>query len=87
MMPPIVEMFTREDWIGRLVASPHVLKVITADRQRRHLYHVSEYFDGQTLRQWMIDNPKPDLQAVRDIVGQIAKGLRAFHRKDIFIRI
>ncbi len=78
-----VEMFTREDWIGRLVASPHVLKVVATDRQRRHLYHVSEYFDGQTLRQWMIDNPKPDIQAVRDIVEQIAKGLRAFHRKDI----
>ena len=31
----------------------------------------------------MTDNPKPDIQAVRDIVEQIAKGLRAFHRKDI----
>jgi eukaryotic-like serine/threonine-protein kinase len=78
-----LEMFTREDWIGRLVVSPHVLKVIAPERQRRHLYHVSEYFDGQTLRQWMIDNPKPDIQTVRNIVEQIAKGLRAFHRKDI----
>jgi serine/threonine protein kinase len=78
-----LEMFTREDWIGRLVVSPHVLKVIVPERQRRHLYHVSEYFEGRTLRQWMIDSPKPDIQAVRDIVEQIAKGLRAFHRKDI----
>lgn len=78
-----VEMFTREDWIGRLVTSPHVLKVIPADRPRRHLYHVSEYFEGRTLRQWMLDNPQPGLHAVRGIVGQIAKGLRAFHRKDI----
>lgn len=44
---------------------------------------MTEYFDGQTLRQWMLDNPKPELQAVRHIVEQIAKGLRAFHRKDI----
>ncbi len=78
-----LEMFTREDWIGRLVASPHVLKVIAPDRPRRHLYHVTEYFEGQTLRQWMRDNPKADLQPVRDIIEQIAKGLRAFHRKDI----
>ncbi len=80
------EMFTREDWIGRLVASTHVLKVFPAERPRRHLYHVSEYFDGRTLRQWMLDNPKPDLQTVRNIVEQIAKGLRAFHRKDIIHR-
>lgn len=80
------EMFTREDWIGRLVASPHVLKVFAAVRPRRHLYHASEYFDGRTLRQWMLDNPKPDLQTVRNIVEQIAKGLRAFHRKDIIHR-
>jgi eukaryotic-like serine/threonine-protein kinase len=78
-----LEMFTREDWIGRLVASPHVLKFIAPDRPRRHLYHVTEYFDGQTLRQWMHDNPKPDLASVRVVVEQIAKGLRAFHRKDI----
>ena len=78
-----VEMFTREDWIGRLVANPHVLKIIAAEQPRRHLYHVSEYFDGRTLRQWMFDNPQPDLQAVRNIVEQIARGLRAFHRKDI----
>ena len=31
----------------------------------------------------MIDNPKPDLETVRGIVEQIAKGLRAFHRKEM----
>ena len=31
----------------------------------------------------MIDNPKPDLETVRNIVEQIAKGLRAFHRKEM----
>ncbi len=81
--PAYIEMFAREEWIGRLVASPHVLKVLPAGRPRRHLYIITEHFDGQTLRQWMIDNPSPDLETVRGIVEQIAKGLRAFHRKDI----
>jgi len=31
----------------------------------------------------MIDNPKPDLETVRRIVEQIAKGLRAFHRLEM----
>ena len=39
-----------------------------------------EYIEGQTLSQWMLDHPVPDIEIVRDIVEQIAKGLRAFHR-------
>ena len=31
----------------------------------------------------MLDNPKPDLQTVRGIIEQIAKGLRAFHRLEM----
>ena len=31
----------------------------------------------------MIDNPKPDLETVRGIVEQIAKGLGAFHRLEM----
>ncbi len=81
--PVYIEMFAREEWVGRLVASPHVLKVLSPARPRRHLYTTTEYFDGQTLRQWMRDHPRPELETVRGIVEQIAKGLRAFHRKDI----
>ncbi len=78
-----LEMFTREEWIGRLVASPHVLSVLTPERTRRFLYYTTEYFDGQTLRQWMTGNPKPEPATVLAILEQIAKGLRAFHRKDV----
>lgn len=81
--PTYLEMFTHEEWVGQLVASPHVLKVVRPERVRRSLYYVTEYFEGQTLRQWMLDHPKADLETVRVIVEQIAKGLRAFHRKEI----
>ena len=81
--PAYIEMFSREEWIGRLIASPHVLKVLPTSRPRRHLFTVTEFFDAQTLRQWMHDHPQADLESVRDIVEQIAKGLRALHRKDI----
>ena len=81
-----IEMFTREEWVGNLVSSPHVLKVIPPNRVRRSLYYLTEYFDGQTLRQWMLDHPVRDLETVRGIVEQIAKGLRVFHRKEILHR-
>jgi eukaryotic-like serine/threonine-protein kinase len=81
-----IEMFTREEWVGQLVASAHVLKVIAPKHVRRSLYYVTEYSEGQTLRQWMFDNPTRDLETVRGIVEQIAKGLRVFHRKEILHR-
>ena len=52
-------------------------------RKRNFLYVVTEFVDGQTLRQWMIDNRRPDLETVRGIVEQIARGLRAFHRMEM----
>ncbi len=60
-----------------------MLKALPPDRARNSLYVVTEFIEGQTLSQWMIDNPRPDLDVVRDIVGQIAKGLRAFHRMEM----
>ena len=81
--PSYINSFAREEWIGRLIASPNVLKIFTPQKQPTSLYHVTEYFDGKTLQQWMLDNPKPDLEKVRSIVEQIVLGLRAMHRKDI----
>jgi serine/threonine protein kinase len=72
-----------EEWIARRIDSPHVLKPRSQSRRRNYLYVVMEFVDGQTLSQWMIDHPRPDLETVRHIVEQIAKGLRAFHRKEM----
>jgi serine/threonine protein kinase len=47
------------------------------------LYVATEFVDGQTLSQWIIDNPKPSLETVRGFVEQIAKGLQAFHRMEM----
>lgn len=81
--PAYLKRFLMEEWVARRIDSPHVLKPSPSARRRNFLYLVSEYIDGQTLAQWMIDNPAPALETVRDIVEQIAKGLRAFHRKEM----
>ena len=81
--PAYLKRFMMEEWVARRIDSPHVLKPCLPQRKRNFLYVVTEYIDGQTLTQWMIDNPEPDLETVRGIVEQIAKGLRAFHRKEM----
>jgi serine/threonine protein phosphatase PrpC/predicted Ser/Thr protein kinase len=81
--PAYLKRFMMEEWVARRIDSPHVLKPCLHSRKRNFLYVVTEYVDGQTLTQWMIDNPKPALETVRGLVEQIAKGLRAFHRKEM----
>ncbi|MDB4837009.1 bifunctional protein-serine/threonine kinase/phosphatase [Marinomonas sp.] len=78
-----LESFMMEDWIAKRVTNPHVVKAIEPTRKRNYLYIVTEYLEGKSLAQWMIDNPKPNLEQTRNIVSQIAKGLQAFHRQEM----
>jgi serine/threonine protein phosphatase PrpC len=81
--PAYLQRFMMEEWVARRVNSAHVLKAPIQSRRQNYLYVVTEFVDGQTLTQWMIDNPNPDLETVRGIVEQIAKGLQAFHRLEM----
>jgi serine/threonine protein phosphatase PrpC/predicted Ser/Thr protein kinase len=81
--PAYLQRFRMEEWVARRVNSAHVLKPLVPSRKRSYLYVVTEYIEGQTLTQWMIDNPSPSLETVRDIVEQIANGLQAFHRMEM----
>lgn len=81
--PGYIDRFAHEEWIARRVDDPHVLKAVTGHHRRRFLYHVTEYIPGRTLRQWLDDHPRPSLALARDILGQIAQGLRALHRLDM----
>lgn len=81
--PANLKPFMMEQWIARRINSAHVLRPHHQARKRNFLYVVTEFVDGQTLSQWMIDNPRPDLETVRGIVEQIARGLRAFRRMEM----
>ncbi|MEE9552404.1 MAG: bifunctional protein-serine/threonine kinase/phosphatase, partial [Gammaproteobacteria bacterium] len=81
--PAYIDRFIREEWIGRRINNQHIVKVYEPTRRRRFLYHISEYLEGQTLRQWMRDHPNSELEEVRTLVEQIAKGLQAFHRLEM----
>jgi serine/threonine protein phosphatase PrpC/ribosomal protein L39E len=81
--PTYLKRFVMEEWVARRIDSPHVMKPCSQTRRRNYLYVATEFIDRQTPAQWMIDNPKPDLETVRGIVEQIARGLRAFHRKEM----
>jgi serine/threonine protein kinase/serine/threonine protein phosphatase PrpC len=81
--PAYLQRFMMEEWAARRVNSAHVLKPHIQSRPRNYLYVVTEFVDGQTLTQWMLDNPKPGLETVRGLVEQVGKGLQAFHRMEM----
>ncbi|MDO6565379.1 bifunctional protein-serine/threonine kinase/phosphatase [Amphritea sp. 1_MG-2023] len=81
--PAYLERFLMEEWVARRINSAHVMKAGLQSRKRNYLYTVTEYIEGQTLAQWLIDNPSPTIETVRTIIEQIARGLQAMHRKEI----
>ena len=78
-----LERFLIEEWVARRINNAHVMKAGLQNRKRNYLYSVTEFIEGITLKQWLIDNPSPDIEAVRIIIEQVAKGLQAMHRMEI----
>ncbi|HYO94303.1 MAG TPA: bifunctional protein-serine/threonine kinase/phosphatase [Polyangiaceae bacterium] len=79
----LLERFLMEEWIARRIDNAHVLRLRPQTRRRNFVYLATEYIEGQTLTQWMIDHPKPSVEAVRQIVEQVARGLNAFHKLEM----
>ena len=75
-----LEGFFREQWVGKRIDSPRVMKIYERPENSPFLYHVCEYIPGQTLRQWMYDNPIPKLEDVRELAKSIVFALRIFQR-------
>jgi len=81
--PAYIERFVMESWIGSRIQSPYVVRVLNTTKKRTFLYYLTEYIEGVTLEQWIKENPKPSVQDAIYLIEQIAKGIRAFHRKEI----
>ena len=84
--PSYIDQFHLEEWAGKRVKHPNVLKTWEPERPRQFSYFLMEYLQGQTLAEWIKDHPKPDIKEVTDIVEQIIQGLRAIHRMEMLHR-
>jgi len=78
-----ISLFLHEEWAGRRINNSHVMKVLEVHRKRTALYYIAEHIEGRTLRQWMDDEPRANINTVRDFIEQISRGLRAFHRLEM----
>ncbi|MDO6612000.1 bifunctional protein-serine/threonine kinase/phosphatase [Shewanella sp. 1_MG-2023] len=78
-----LETLLMEDWVAQRVSNTHLLKSFVSTSPKQYLYTVTEYVEGCTLAQWIHDHAQPDLDTVRNLVIQIARGLQALHRQEM----
>ena len=78
-----LESMLMEEWIANRLDNIHLLKSLPQSRKRNYLYLVTEFVEGQSLTQWMLDNPDPKVEQVRTIIEQVAKGLQSMHRQEM----
>ncbi|PSU33424.1 serine/threonine protein kinase [Photobacterium lutimaris] len=78
--------FVREGWIGEQVSHHRIMKIYPFSRHSSFLYHVCEWIEGKSLRQWMEDNPFPDLEKVRVMTEEIIKSVRVLQRHRLIHR-
>ena len=81
-----LELFSREQWIGRKLDYSGIMKIYAPSPTSKFLYHCCEYLPGATLRQWMIDNPSPDINQVREILDGMIRVVRILHRNKMVHR-
>ncbi|NPA72000.1 MAG: bifunctional protein-serine/threonine kinase/phosphatase [Gammaproteobacteria bacterium] len=81
--PWYLDGFVREEWIGQRLSHPGLMKTYKSNRPKQFLYFTTEYIKGQTISQWIIDNPNPPVKMVRELTTQLASALRSLHRQDV----
>lgn len=77
-----IDRFIQEEWIGKRIDTPYVVKTLNQSRKRNFLYYLMEYVEGETLETWIKKNRFPRPKMAIKIVEQIAKGLSAFHNQE-----
>lgn len=78
-----IERFIMEEWIGKRVENPYVIKVIAPSRRRTFLYYLTDYADGAQLTQWIAGQKHSNVAATVQLAEKIMRGLRALHRKEL----
>lgn len=84
--PVYLDGFIREEWVGRRINHPSVMSIFPGAANSPYLYHLCEYIEGATLRQWMYDHPKPTLDRVRALANDLVVAVRQFQRQGMVHR-
>lgn len=77
-----IERFIMEEWVGRRIDSPYVVKVVESDSNRHFLYYLTEDLPGPSLAALIEKEGPLDVGWVVDAAVKLVQGLRTFHRRE-----
>jgi serine/threonine protein kinase len=72
--------FYKEQWVGQRLKHPSIMSIQPRIEKSPFLYHICEYINGITLRQWMHKNPEPAFEIVINIIKKVVDAVRIFQR-------
>ncbi len=75
-----LRLFLKEEKIGLSFNHPSLLKFYPKPINSQYLYHVTEYVQGMSLREFIDTQPTLSISQVFEIVSQIGLALRVMHR-------
>ena len=77
--PAYIERFIMEEWIGRRIDHPNVVKVIAPKTNRQFLYYLMEELQGVTLQVWLQQHPQARPSVLIGLAEKICAGIEAMH--------
>lgn len=81
-----LEGFCKEQWVGQRLTHPSIMAILPRLKSSPFLYHICEYVQGVTLREWIAQNPQPTLESVHNIVKKIVAAVRILQRSSMVHR-
>lgn len=75
-----LRLFLKEEKIGLSFNHPSLLKFYPKSINSQFLYHVTEYVQGMSLREYIDTQPPLSMKQTFDIVNQVGLALRVIHR-------
>lgn len=81
-----MEGFALEHWLAGKLDSPYLMKLYPRQKDSVFFYHVCEYIQGPTLRQWMRNQGPFSLIETQAILHAMVQSVRVLHRNGIIHR-
>lgn len=77
-----IERFMLESWVGSRINNNYVVKIAEQNKPKSALYYLTEFLDGVSLSEWLVQHRKASVEEVLRLVKQMELGVRAFHRRE-----
>ncbi|MGJ8581284.1 MAG: serine/threonine protein kinase, partial [Psychromonas sp.] len=62
------------------INNPSIMSIAKNIKNSVFLYHICEHVEGISLRQWISENPHPELQQVNSIISKVVNAVRVLQR-------